>query len=91
MRFGAYDDVVHITKKWTGERMPDGRPKVSDDILRRLKNITLEEAWGPLWREGYRFQFEGDFRTSHSTEKPLIGRAVTGVMVDFLGGLNVLP
>ena len=81
MRFGAYDDVVHITKNWTGERMADGRPKVSDDILRRLRNITLEEAWGPLWRAGYKYQFEGDFKTSHSTDKPLIGRAVTGVMV----------
>ena len=81
MKFGAYDDVVTYTRKWTGERMADGRPKVSDDILRRLRNITLEEAWGPLWREGYRYQFEGEFRTSHPTDKPLIGRAVTGVMV----------
>ena len=81
MRFGAYDDVVHITKNWRGERLPDGRPKVPDDILRRMRNITLEEAWGPLWRAGYRYQFEGDFKTSHPTDKPLIGRAVTGVMV----------
>ena len=81
MRFGAYDDVVFITQNWTGERMADGRPKVSDDILRRLRNITLEEAWGPLWGAGYRYQFEGDFKTSHSTDKPLVGRAVTGVMV----------
>jgi len=81
MRFGAYDDVVHITQNWQGERMADGRPRVADDILRRMQNITLEEAWGPLWREGYRYQFEGDFKTSHSTEKPLVGRAVTGVMV----------
>ncbi|MDR3121169.1 MAG: RraA family protein [Clostridiales bacterium] len=81
MKFGAYEDVVHITKGWTGERLPDGRPKVSDDILRRLRNITLEEAWGPLWRAGYHYQFQGEFKTSHSVEKPLIGRAVTGVMV----------
>jgi len=81
MKFGAYDDVVFLTKNWTGERMADGRPRVSDDILRRLRNITLEEAWGPLWRAGYRYQFEGDFKTSHSAEKPLVGRAVTGVMV----------
>ena len=81
MRFGAYDDVVHITKNWQGERMPDGRPRVSDDILRRMRNITLEEAWGPLWGAGFKYQFEGDFKTSHATDKPLVGRAVTGVMV----------
>jgi len=81
MRFGAYDDVVAITKNWEGERTKDGRPRVSDDIIKRLRKITLEEAWGPLWREGYKYQFEGEFRTSHPTEKPLVGRCVTGVMV----------
>ncbi|MDR1061329.1 MAG: RraA family protein [Clostridiales bacterium] len=80
MKFGAYEDIVQITKKWTGERLPDGRPKVSDDLLRRLRNITLEEAWGPLWTEGYHYQFEGEFRTTHK-DTVLIGRAVTGVMV----------
>jgi regulator of RNase E activity RraA len=80
MKFGAYEDIVQITQKWTGERLPDGRPKVSDDLLRRLRNITLEEAWAPLWTEGYHYQFEGEFRTTHK-DTVLIGRAVTGVMV----------
>lgn len=88
MRFGAYDDIVHITKNWQGERMPDGRPKVPDDILRRMRNITLEEAWGPLRHAGYNYQFEGEFRTSHPTDRPLIGRAVTGVMVPFRPDLH---
>jgi len=88
MKFGAYEDIVFITKNWTGERTKDGRPRVPDDILRRLQKITLEEAWGPLWREGFKYQFEGEFRTSHSTDKPLIGRAVTGVMVPFRPDLH---
>ena len=88
MKFGAYDDVVFITKNWTGERMADGRPKVPDDILRRLRNLTLEEAWGPLWGAGYKYQFEGDFKTSHPADKPLVGRAVTGVMVPLRPDLN---
>ena len=80
MRFGAYDDIVAITPEWKGERMPDGRPRVSDDILRRMRNITLEEAWGPLWGAGYKLQFEGRLRQSNPEQK-LVGRAVTAIMV----------
>ena len=80
MKFGAYEDIVHITSTWKGERLPDGRPKVSDDILRRLRNLTLEEAHVPLWNAGYIYQFEGRLRMTHPDRK-LIGRAVTGVMV----------
>ncbi|MDR1440167.1 MAG: RraA family protein [Clostridiales bacterium] len=87
MKFGAYEDIVQITKAWTGERLPDGRPKVSDDILRRLRNITLEEAWAPLWTKGYRYQFEGEFRTTHK-DAVLVGRAVTGVMVPWRPDLD---
>ena len=28
------------TAEWTGERTKDGRPKVSDELLKRLKNIS---------------------------------------------------
>lgn len=80
MKFSAYEDVVHITSTWEGERFPDGRPKVSDDILRRMRKITLEEAWGPLWSAGYQYQFEGKLKTSHPSTT-LVGRAVTGIMV----------
>jgi regulator of RNase E activity RraA len=79
MKFGAYEDIVHITSKWEGERLPDGRPKVSEDILNRLRKLTLEEAHGPLWNAGYLYQFEGRLKTSHPDTK-LVGRAVTGVM-----------
>jgi len=39
------DEVIHDTPEWKGERFADGRPKVSDTILDRMKNVTLEEAW----------------------------------------------
>ncbi len=80
MKFSAREDIIQITPLWKGERFEDGRPKVPDDILRRMRNITLEEAWGPLWRKGYKYQFEGEFRTTHPGNK-LIGRAVTTSMV----------
>ena len=33
-----------ITSEWTGERFPDGRPKVPDTVLERMKEVTAEEA-----------------------------------------------
>ena len=34
-----------ITADWTGERFPDGRPKVPQGLLDRMKQVTAEEAW----------------------------------------------
>lgn len=80
MKFDCREDIIQLTPLWEGERFPDGRPKVSDDILRRMREITFEEAWGPLWGEGYRFQYETGFKMVHPNKK-LVGRAVTAVMV----------
>jgi regulator of RNase E activity RraA len=80
MKFDHAEDIVQWTQLWEGERFLNGRPKVSADILRRMRKITLEEAWGPLWNRGYQSQFEGDFKIIHP-EKVMVGRAVTAVMV----------
>ncbi|KKI92155.1 dimethylmenaquinone methyltransferase [Bacillus sp. SA1-12] len=79
-RFDNREDIIQLTPLWKGERFENGRPKVSDDILRRIRKINLEEAWGPLWHRGYTYQFEGDFKIIHP-EKTIVGRAVTAVMV----------
>ena len=42
------DQIRALTPDWKGERFPDGRPKTSDRLLTRLKNVSLEEAWGYL-------------------------------------------
>lgn len=80
MKFDHAEDIIQLTPQWKGERFPNGRPKVSADVLRRMRKITLEEAWGPLWNRGYQFQFEGDFKIIHP-HKVMVGRAVTAVMV----------
>lgn len=87
MKYDNREDIIQITPLWKGERFEDGRPKVPDDILRRMRNITLEEAWGPLWNKGYKFQFEGDLKRTHDKAK-LVGRAVTSVMVPARPDLN---
>ena len=42
--FNNREEVIHQTAYWTGERFPDGRPKVPDDILDKMKTVTMEEA-----------------------------------------------
>lgn len=38
------EELLFLTPEWKGERFPDGRPKVPDEILKRMKLVTLEEA-----------------------------------------------
>ena len=80
MKFNNREDIIQLTPLWTGERSDDGRPRVSDDILRRMAYVTTEEAWGVCWKHGYHFQFEGNWVNLHP-ERILVGRAVTGVFV----------
>ena len=70
------EQIKALTPKWEGERFPDGRPKVSDKLLDRLKNVSFEEVWGTLRGEGYNNQFEGDWMILHPGEV-MVGRAVT--------------
>ena len=52
------DRIEELTTEWTGERTPDGRPKVSEELLERLKALSMEEVWAKLNSKGYRNQFE---------------------------------
>jgi 4-hydroxy-4-methyl-2-oxoglutarate aldolase len=70
------DQIKALTPDWKGERFPDGRPKVSDKLLERLKEVHLEEAWGILRNKGYQNQFEGDWMVMHP-DSVMTGRAVT--------------
>lgn len=76
MRLNEREDILDLTREWTGERFPNGRPKVSDEKIEIIKTLTQEEIWHPLYFSGYRFQFQGGLRTLHPGKK-LYGRAVT--------------
>ncbi len=70
------DQIIAITPEWKGDRLPDGRPHVPDKLLERLKNISLEEAWGVLRSKGYNNQFEGDWMVLRP-DQVMTGRALT--------------
>jgi regulator of RNase E activity RraA len=71
------EQLIHYTPQNPFERFPDGRPKVDDKLLERVKGLSLEEAWGILLRKGYNHQYAGwDIQPLH-TDRKLVGRAVT--------------
>jgi regulator of RNase E activity RraA len=74
--FFTPDDVIKYTPDWHGERFADGRPKVPDDILDRMKTVTLEEAWAVLQQNGFMHQYEDGWLSIHP-DKVLVGRALT--------------
>ena len=41
------DQMLEYTKAWTGERFPDGRPKVPDSQLARAREMSMEEIIVP--------------------------------------------
>jgi 4-hydroxy-4-methyl-2-oxoglutarate aldolase len=71
---------AEFTPQWSGERFPDGRPKVADAVLARLKNVTADEAWDLLQEAHFRNQFEGGWKVINPGER-LVGRVVTAVFM----------
>ncbi len=70
--------IEFYTQEWEGERDEYGRPIVPDEFLDRLKNISIEEAWGVLRGQGYHNQFEGGWEMLHQNES-FVGRALTAL------------
>ena len=69
-------ELIYLTSQWKGERFEDGRPKIPDAIIERAKKIGIEEAWQVLYNEGYKNQFEGNWKMVHDNA-PVVGRVVT--------------
>ncbi|WP_026463020.1 RraA family protein [Adhaeribacter aquaticus] len=74
---GATPETIKaMTPRWKGERTADGRPKVPDLVVERLKHCTLEQVWGYLGRKGYNNQVAKDWIILKPGET-MTGRVVT--------------
>jgi len=71
------EELIALTPEWKGERFPDGRPKVPDDIIKRMKPVTVEEAWAILNGAGYRYQIADGWEQIINPDSVLVGRAYT--------------
>ncbi len=74
------NELIALTPLWEGERFPDGRPKVPDDILRRMKAVSVEEAWAVMKNAGYAYQVAYDWQVINP-DSVLVGRAVTATFM----------
>ena len=70
------DQMIEYTAKNPYGRFADGRPKVPEELLEKVKELSAEEVWAVLPEFGYKNQYEGNFCILHP-EKKLVGRAVT--------------
>lgn len=80
MNLISKEKIIDLTPQNPYDRFPDGRPKVPDEILERMREVTTEEAWSVLNQNGYQYQFEGNWLNLHP-DRILVGRAVTGRFV----------
>jgi regulator of RNase E activity RraA len=76
--FPTKEMMMFYTPLWTGDRFPDGRPNVDDNLLKRLVNLSIEEAWQTLRNEGYNNQYADGWKMIHP-DKPFAGRVVTAL------------
>ncbi len=74
------EELIFLTPEWKGERFADGRPKVPDAILKRMKLVTLEEAWAVLKGDNYKHQYDDGWQMINP-DSVLVGRAVTAIFM----------
>src|SRR6266498_997496 len=71
----ARDRLIKYTAQNPYERFPDGRPKVPDALLDKVREMSAEEVIG-IARRGYPNQYADGFRIL-SPGKTMVGRAMT--------------
>ena len=69
-------DLVDYTAQEPFDRLPDGRPKVPNDLLERARELSSEEIWAVLEQRGFHNQYADGFQILHPG-KPMVGRAFT--------------
>jgi 4-hydroxy-4-methyl-2-oxoglutarate aldolase len=70
------EQMVQYTAKNPFERFADGRPKVPDTLLAKLKTVVIEEGFGLVRGKGFPNQYEGNWKVLNPGAK-LVGRAFT--------------
>jgi 4-hydroxy-4-methyl-2-oxoglutarate aldolase len=69
-------DLLDYTSQNPFGRLPDGRPKVPDDLIERARGLSAEEIWAGLEGKKFRNQYADGFQVLHPG-KTLAGRAFT--------------
>src|SRR5947208_230884 len=55
-------ELIDYTAKSPFDRLADGRPKVSDAMIERARDLSSEEVWAGLQEEGFKNQYADGFQ-----------------------------
>ncbi len=69
-------EIIDYTAKNPFDRLPDGRPKVPDNLIERARELSAEEIWAVLEEKNFNNQFADGFQVLHPG-KTMVGRAFT--------------
>src|SRR5204862_8057642 len=69
-------ELMDYTAQEPFDRLPDGRPKVPNDMMDRARELSSEEIWAILQQRGFNNQYADGFQVLHPG-KTLVGRAFT--------------
>jgi 4-hydroxy-4-methyl-2-oxoglutarate aldolase len=69
-------ELIDYTAQNPFDRLPDGRPRVPDELLQRARGLSAEEIWEVLEDKGYHNQYADGFQVLHPG-KTMVGRALT--------------
>src|SRR6266576_2530882 len=69
-------ELIDYTAQNPFNRLPDGRPKVPDELIERAKGLSSEEVWAVLQEKGYNNQYADGFQVLHPG-RTMVGRAFT--------------
>lgn len=81
------EDLARYTAKNPYGRLDDGRPNVPDDVLEKVRGLSIEEIWAVLPQKGFINQFAGDWKLLHP-ERKLVGRVVTAQFMPMRPDVN---
>ena len=82
------EQMLKYTAKNPYDRFTDGRPKVPDALIEKVRDMSMEEVYG-LLGQGYPNQYEGNWHILHP-ERKLVGRAVTAQFMPIRDDLNAI-
>lgn len=69
-------DLIDYTEKNPFERLPDGRPRIPDDLIARARDLSAEEIWEVLEEKGFKNQYADGFQVLRPGTT-MVGRAFT--------------
>jgi len=69
-------DLIDYTAQNPFDRLPDGRPKVPDNLIERARGLSSEEVWAVLQQKEFNNQYADGFVVLHPG-KTMVGRVFT--------------